>query len=167
MAGYLLFTKGFSCPLFPLILITALEWCSSTTTHWPWAFCRQWFCRCTWSKWFTIIPLFAEKPRPCLAFPLLHHAASSQENSFSVKDSVTRQVEILGIELRSSWTCSTSNYHHFSTFAEFQPHNRCCPRCRQSWAFGLAVLRSQQAWQMAEMRGMHLVKMGSEKGHFG
>ena len=107
-----------------------------------------------------VLPLQPEEPSP----HLFHQAAFPQEASFHVWDSVTWQEDIFGIILRKPWTCSASNYRYFSTFAEFQPHNRCRPRYRWSWAFGLASLRSQQAWQTWEMRRMHLVKMLSEKG---
>lgn len=50
------------------------------------------------SEWLTITPLYTEKPRPHLACAPLHQAASSQENSFYVKDAVTRQV-------KNTWHC--------------------------------------------------------------
>lgn len=94
---------------------------------------------------------------------LLSFRLSSQEQRLSVGDPPAWQVEILSIILRIFWTCSTRNY--FSTFAEFQSHNRYYPRHRWSQAFGPEILRNRQAWQIWEMRGMHLVEMGSGKGH--
>ena len=42
-AGHLLVYKGFSCPLFPLLLIAALEAAAAHAALWPLAFCREWW----------------------------------------------------------------------------------------------------------------------------
>lgn len=117
MVGHLLVYQGFSCLLCPLIPITAMEWCSSTTN--PSAFSRQ-----SWSDLGEVSDLLSHHSTqrspdhiwlvlPCIRLPPL-----KKTTSMSKMLSLDRW-KILGIVLRSPWTCFTSNYRCFSTFAEF------------------------------------------------
>lgn len=138
MAGHLLVYGGFFCPLLPLVFITALN----DAALWPLALCRGWWLNLgNVSALLKIMPPSAEQPKQCLLILLsrIKLPLPKKKKSLYVKDSATQQVEILGLILRTPWTCSTSYYHYFSTFAEFQPHNRCCPRqmVLSLWAWDL------------------------------